>query len=500
MLLIFPPAAKACEPPAGLGYLSGFLNFNEIKHSLLDLNLEALLTITRNPISCQDKWSQRASNNLERHIESLQQSETFTNYSRYERAVNDINRLLQINTPDHINLTLANYEDQLSPTSSRDLLQSFHQPENNIFFPIFSTRLEKLFNKKRFDTVGISLNYLSQAICTFSIAGYIKKHYPRIRIILGGGLVTSWMRSPNWSNPFEGCIDHLVAGSGEAGLAELLQTGKVGYAPSPDYSKISHYNYLSPGFVLPYSSSFGCYWNKCAFCPEKAEKTPYVPVSQQQIRNDLQRLVNQHNPSLIHFLDNTLSIATMKTLIAHPPGVNWYAFTRVSTQLTSPDFCLALRKAGCVMLKLGIESGSQEVLDKMQKGTRLEEISVTLKNLAKAGIGTYVYLLFGTPQEEYSQAQQTLEFTAKHAEYINFLNLAIFNMPLSSCIHGEYESDAFDEGDLALYRNFVHPTGWDRKHVRRFLSKEFKRNKNIKEIIKNDPPSFTSNHAPFFCR
>lgn len=87
---------------------------------------------------------------------------------------------------------------------------------------------------------------------------------------------------------------------------------------------------------------------------------------------------------MIHFLDNTLSIATMKTLIRHPPGTSWYAFTRVSKQLTDFDFCLALRKAGCVMLKLGIESGSQDVLDKMNKGTKIDEISLTLKNLSKA--------------------------------------------------------------------------------------------------------------------
>ncbi len=45
------------------------------------------------------------------------------------------------------------------------------------------------------------------------------------------------------------------------------------------------------------------------------------------------------------------------------------------------------------MLKLGIESGDQGVLDAMQKGISVEMASVVLKNLKRAGIGAYVYLI-----------------------------------------------------------------------------------------------------------
>jgi len=51
------------------------------------------------------------------------------------------------------------------------------------------------------------------------------------------------------------------------------------------------------------------------------------------------------------------------------------------------------------MLKLGIESGSQKILDHLQKGMDLEIASKALKTLKQAGIATYVYLLFGTPPE-----------------------------------------------------------------------------------------------------
>jgi hypothetical protein len=55
----------------------------------------------------------------------------------------------------------------------------------------------------------------------------------------------------------------------------------------------------------------------------------------------------------------------------------------------------------------------------------------------------------------------------------------------------------FMQGDLSLYREFNHPQGWGRDRVRPFLSKTFKKPAAIRTILNNDPPFFTSNHAPF---
>ena len=150
------------------------------------------------------------------------------------------------------------------------------------------------------------------------------------------------------------------------------------------------------------------------------------------------------------------------------------------------------------MLKLGIESGDQGVLDALQKGVSVETASLVLKNLKKAGIAAYVYLIFGTPAETETEAGKTLEFTVKHSDCINFLNLAIFNMPVCGETFSGLETKGFYEGDLSLYTDFVHPKGWDRKHVRLFLEHEFRRHPAVSPILNNDPPFFSSNHAPFF--
>ena len=121
-----------------------------------------------------------------------------------------------------------------------------------------------------------------------------------------------------------------------------------------------------------------------------------------------------------------------------------------------------------------------------------------LKTLKKAGIATYVYLIFGTIAENLSAAKKTRDFVVKHCDYIDFLNLAIFNLPIYGPEVEMVEAKKFYEGDLSVYTDFSHPQGWNRIQVRKFLDKEFTHHPAIASIVRKEPPFFTSNHAPFF--
>jgi radical SAM superfamily enzyme YgiQ (UPF0313 family) len=437
--------------------------------------------------------------------------------------VHDVNRVLEVAGREYEAIIgLADYyHHRLWPVRSGDLIAAAEEPEKNPFYDYFKKRLpevlEKTFSPRRHEgregnlekkyrgegqegpLVGFSLNYLSQALTTFAMIGYIRKEFPGARIVMGGGLVTSWMKRPGWKNPFGGLVDHLIAGPGEGPLLDLHNIEQDNRRNAlPNYSSLPLGDYLSPGFILPYSASSGCYWNKCSFCPEMAERNPYIPVPTGRAMNDLSVLIRKTNPVLVHLLDNAVSPALLHALAEKPLGVPWYGFARINKDLADPDFCSALKRSGCVMLKLGLESGDQGVLDKMQKGIDLETASQALKNLRAAGIASYVYLLFGTPAESAVEARRTLEFTVRHCDTITFMNLAIFNMPACSAEAGEYETEQFYEGDLSLYAGFKHPRRWDRKQVRRFLDVEFKKHPAIAAIVNNNPPIFTSNHAAFF--
>ena len=204
-------------------------------------------------------------------------------------------------------------------------------------------------------------------------------------------------------------------------------------------------------------------------------------------------------PVLVHFLDNAMSPALLEKISTSLSELPWYGFVRITPHLADPDFCLSLKKSGCVMLKLGLESGDQEVLDHLQKGIDLEMASRALESIRRAGIHTYVYLLFGTPAETPEKARRTLDFVVKHTQSIDFLNLAIFNMPLHSQEGQGMKRRPFYDGDLSLYTGFTHPSGWNRPLVRTFIEKEVRRHPALTPILRRDPPLFTSNHAPFFC-
>jgi len=334
--------------------------------------------------------------------------------------------------------------------------------------------------------------------------GFIRRRWPELTLVVGGGLLTSWMQRPDWQNPFEDLADHLVAGPGEQALLSLLGINGAPAARPAHYRPAYHLfplaDYLAPGMILPYSASTGCYWNRCAFCPEKAEDNPYVAVPVDSVIADLKALVKQTRPVLIHLLDNAVSPALMEALIEQPPGVDWYGFARISRRLADLDFCRALKQSGCTMLKVGLESGAQSVLDAEQKGIDLALAARALQNLKKAGIAAYVYLLFGTPSETVSEARATLDYTVKHSDAIDYLNLAIFNLPISAARAQRLETKKLYEGDLSLYTGFRHPKGWDRAAVRQFLDKEFKRHPAVRKILIQDPPLFTSNHAPLMDR
>ncbi|MGE5252400.1 MAG: B12-binding domain-containing radical SAM protein, partial [Planctomycetaceae bacterium] len=492
MLLIHPPVTKPCEPPAGIARLLGALRKHGIKSGALDMSLEAPLNLVHGVREPADTWTRRAIRNLPRHLASLRNDSGYRHFPRYQRAVLDLNRLFQAaGRARGVNLRLANCQYRgLSPVKSLDLARAAENPEADPFFPYFSRRIRRVLEAGSFGTVGFSLNYLNQAVSTFAMAGFLRKNIPSLKIALGGGLVTSWVRRPGWQNPFAGLVDFLVAGPGEAPLLSFLGVAALPERINslPDYDDFPAAAYLSPGWVLPYSASSGCYWHQCLFCPERAEGNPYQPSSPHGVIQDLRLLAEKRKPVLIHLLDNALSPGLLRELAGHELGLPWYGFARITESLADLDFCLALRKSGCVMLQLGLESGDQGVLERLQKGIDLRVASRVLKTLKKAGIAAYVYLLFGTPAESETEARRTLDFTVAHSGEIGFLNLAIFNLPA----HGEearkLATREFYEGDLSLYSSFSHPRGWNRDAVRSFLEKEFKKHPSLAAILQRDPP------------
>ncbi len=502
ILLIYPPVAKPSEPPAGIARLAGFLREGGVGVKTLDASLHGQLYLMNAESVSNDTWTTRASGRLQKNQAALRNIDTYRSIARYTQAVTETERVLwasgrQFSADSTV--SLADYHNEkLLPARSSDLLISAEDPQRNPFYNYYSRRIIPLIEKESPDIVGLSVNYLSQALCAFALAGLIRRFFPDVRLVLGGGLVTTWKGLPDWKNPFESLIDDVVAGNGERFFGDILDLNrnKIGY--SYGYIQEDLPEYLSPARIIPFAASSACCWNRCSFCQERATSTESFSCRTGPALKSLSAIADEYSPGLVHFVDSTVPPVFLRKLAVNPPGMPWYGFARVTKELTDRDFCRALRFSGCRMLKLGIESGDQRVLDKLDKGIDIGLAAQALKALKGSHIATYVYLLFGTPPEDYESALRTLDFVRKNRASIDFINAAIFNLPAAcACEPGIVVRD-FYEGDLSLYRDFVHPGGWDRKKTRMFLDREFKRDASVSAILRKTPKVFTSNHAPFF--
>ncbi|MDP3016141.1 MAG: radical SAM protein, partial [Deltaproteobacteria bacterium] len=90
MILIHPPVAKSCEPPAGIAKLCGALDHQGISNTILDANLEGLLNLLKTPPGSSDTWTSRALRHLPGHLDSLKSWDAYRNEDRYRRAIKDL--------------------------------------------------------------------------------------------------------------------------------------------------------------------------------------------------------------------------------------------------------------------------------------------------------------------------------------------------------------------------------------------------------------------------
>jgi radical SAM superfamily enzyme YgiQ (UPF0313 family) len=77
--------------------------------------------------------------------------------------------------------------------------------------------------------------------------------------------------------------------------------------------------------------------------------------------------------------------------------------------LVTSEVASALRRAGCTEVWMGVESGSQKILNAMEKGSRVELVPVARENLRREGIRTCFFLQFGYPGETWEDIRNTVE-------------------------------------------------------------------------------------------
>ncbi len=522
VLLLQPPAIKPASPPLGLAVLLGHLRRQGIEARALDANLaayryllqpERLAAMAPAPLNTAQH---RALKHVSRSWNLLASPAACRSFARYQSAVQHLNTALGVyrGTSGDERLTLGDYRHGgRSEFSLHDLQQLAAGEASTLFGAYFAEELLPAVAACKPRLIALSINYRHQLLPAFELAGLLRRALPGVKLVAGGGMLTSWRGVLEQAIGALAPFDHLVFGPGEEALLQLAQ-GEAGddfflegsscLAFEPDFSGLTPAAYLSPEPVLPVTASRGCYWQRCLFCPEAVAPThPYRSCAPAEVPDLLLTLAHRWRVRHFHLTDNALPLPVLKALAARRDelaGLAWYGFVRFEAALADPQLVDHLAAAGCRMLQLGLESGSQTVLDRLGKGTRVATASAVLRALQRAGIATYVYVMFGVPDETDEDRRATLHFLEEHADAIGFLNLAIMNLPHQSELAAGRTAAVEAEGEGSARGLYLTGAAEQqrRSEARRFIQQKLLASSAIRTIVNRTPPLFTSDHAFFF--
>jgi len=163
-------------------------------------------------------------------------------------------------------------------------------------------------------------------------------------------------------------------------------------------------------FSLNLAASRGCPF-RCTWCAKPIWGNQYLQRSAREVADEMAYMKRNFSPDHIWFADDIFGFrvdwvrefaAAIKAQSALIP------FTiQTRADLVSERMAKALSEAGCQEAWLGAESGSQRVLDAMNKGTSVEEILLARERLKAAGIRVGFFIQLGYMGEEWEDIEAT---------------------------------------------------------------------------------------------
>ncbi len=166
-------------------------------------------------------------------------------------------------------------------------------------------------------------------------------------------------------------------------------------------------------FAINMVSSRGCPFH-CNWCAKPIWGQRYNVRSPENVVEEMTHLVNNFGAEYLWFMDDMFGVK--------PGWLSKLADHVESSGVSLPFKCLnradlllrdgeveALARAGCEVVWMGVESGSQKILDAMEKGTKIKDIEAVTKMLKSYGIRVGFFIQFGYPGETQEDIEMTFD-------------------------------------------------------------------------------------------
>ena len=297
----------------------------------------------------------------------------------------------------------------------------------------------------------------------FRCAGYIKKHFPSVKIAMGGGFPNTELRELKDKRVFE-FFDFISLDDGELPIeliynyvftndattdlkrTYLIENEQVVYknnsvkkdykqseVGTPDYSDLLLNNYISvieianpmhslwsDGRWNKLTMAHGCYWGKCTFCDISLDYIKlYEPIAAQLIVDRMQQMILQTGETGFHFVDEAAPPALMREvaleIIKRQLVVTWWTNIRFEKSF-SLDTCQLLAASGCIAVSGGLEVASDRLLDLIKKGVTVEQVAQVSRNFTDSGVMVHAYLMYGYPTQTIQETIDSLEMVRQMFE------------------------------------------------------------------------------------
>lgn len=189
--------------------------------------------------------------------------------------------------------------------------------------------------------------------------------------------------------------------------------------PFPARDLIPNYKYFDPILKNPFTfvlGGRGCSY-KCTFCnwPQVMTGRRYRRRTPKNIVDELEMIQTEYSFKSFLFNDDTFTvdkryvIAVCNEMIKRGIKLPWGCYARADTN--DREMLEKLKEAGCWLLKVGVESGDQKILNNINKQYKIEKVVEGVNLMRSVGLDVHCTFVFGLPGETVETIKKTNEFS-----------------------------------------------------------------------------------------